>query len=122
MINSVVEPRKKYLFAVVVTVALVTAVLVYLCPRDHGYLAAITALAILLGMLVALSILSSIFVASAKLLATEQSFRAEVAEGPLESWGPTHRPCWAPMPRARHPVSRTDANASLISFLNGKVE
>jgi len=73
VINLVVEPRKKYLFAVVVTVALVTAILVYLCPRDHWeYLIAITFLAILLGMLVVLSILPSIFVASAKLRATEQ--------------------------------------------------
>ena len=71
MINSVVESRKKYLFAVVVTVALVTAVLVYLHPRDLGYLAAIIVLAILLGMLVARPILSSI-AASAKLRATEQ--------------------------------------------------
>jgi len=56
VINSVVEPRKKYLFAIVVTVALVTAILVYLCPLDHWeYLAAITILAILLCMLVALS-------------------------------------------------------------------
>jgi hypothetical protein len=98
VINSVVEPRKKYLFAVVVTVALVTAVLVYLCPRDHGYLAAITALAILLGMLVALSILSPIFVASAKLLATEQSFRAEVAEGSLAA-GPPRKTGAAPLVR-----------------------
>lgn len=73
MINLVVEARKKYLFATVVTVALITTILVYLCSRAHWeHLAAITALAILLCMLVALFILPSILVASAKLRAIEQ--------------------------------------------------
>lgn len=73
MINLMAEARKKYLFAVVVTVALVAAILVYLCFGDHWeHLAAITTLAILLCMLVALFILPSIFVASAKLRTTKQ--------------------------------------------------
>jgi len=73
MINLVAGARKKYLFAVVVTVALVAAILVYLYSGDYWGLAAITALAILLCMLVALFILPSMFVASAKLQTTKQS-------------------------------------------------
>ncbi len=73
MISLVVEARKKYLFGVVLTIALVTAILVYLCPRNHlEYLAPITALAILLCTLVALFILPSIFVAPTELRTIEQ--------------------------------------------------
>ncbi len=73
MTNLVAEARKKYLFAMVAAAALVAAILVYLHFQGRwGYLVAITALAILFCMLVALFILPSIFIAPAKLQTIKQ--------------------------------------------------